>query len=80
MLPNRSQHWEGMTVIGSKAERSINNVIARIWGVRSLWIAIDSRAFQPIDEHLMPRTTFITMKEEDCLGLGVQSDGAQSCE
>lgn len=25
----------------------------------------------------MPRTTFITMKEEDRLGLGVQSDGAQ---
>ncbi len=28
-----------------------------------------SRSFRPIDEHLMPRSTFITMKEEDRLGL-----------
>ncbi|MDP9573967.1 UNVERIFIED_ORG: hypothetical protein J2W66_004470 [Agrobacterium larrymoorei] len=29
----------------AKAERSMNNAIARIWGVRSLWIAIDIRWF-----------------------------------
>jgi TnpA family transposase len=36
-----------------------------------------SRSFRPIDEHLMPRSTFTTMKEGDRLGLGVQADGAQ---
>jgi hypothetical protein len=35
-----------------------------------------SRSFRPIDEHLMPRLTFATMKEEDRLGLGVLGDGA----
>lgn len=35
-----------------------------------------SRSFRPIDEHLMPRSAFVTLKEEDRLGLGVQSDGA----
>lgn len=35
-----------------------------------------SRSFRPIDEHLMPRSTFTTMKQEDRLGLGVQHDGA----
>lgn len=46
--------------------------------LRSAEIWVDgSRSFRPIDEHLMPRSTFITMKEEDRLGLGVQSDGAQ---
>ncbi|WP_320202251.1 Tn3 family transposase (plasmid) [Agrobacterium sp. rho-13.3] len=46
--------------------------------LRSAEIWVDgSRSFRPIDEHLMPRTTFITMKDEDRLGLGVQSDGAQ---
>jgi hypothetical protein len=46
--------------------------------LRSAEIWVDgSRSFRPIDEHLMPRTKFNTMKEEDRLGLGVQSDGAQ---
>lgn len=46
--------------------------------LRSADIWVDgSRSFRPIDEHLMPRSTFITMKEEDRLGLGVQGDGAQ---
>jgi hypothetical protein len=46
--------------------------------LRSAEIWIDgSRSFRPIDEHLMPRSTFITMKEEDRLGLGVEADGAQ---
>ncbi|MCK1975253.1 hypothetical protein LNK20_21445, partial [Bacillus safensis] len=46
--------------------------------LRSAEIWVDgSRSFRPIDEHLMPRSTFITMKDEDRLGLGVQSDGAQ---
>lgn len=46
--------------------------------LRSADIWVDgSRSFRPIDEHLMPRSTFATMKEEDRLGLGVQGDGAQ---
>ena len=46
--------------------------------LRSADIWVDgSRSFRPIDEHLMPRSTFTTMKEEDRLGLGVQGDGAQ---
>ncbi len=46
--------------------------------LRSAEIWIDgSRSFRPIDEHLMPRSTFIAMKEEDRLGLGVEADGAQ---
>ncbi len=45
--------------------------------LRSADIWVDgSRSFRPIDEHLMPRSTFTTMKEEDRLGLGVQGDGA----
>ena len=45
--------------------------------LRSADIWVDgSRSFRPIDEHLMPRLTFATMKEEDRLGLGVVSDGA----
>jgi len=40
-----------------------------------IWVN-GSRSFRPIDEHLMPRSTFTTMKEEDRLGLGVQHDGA----
>ena len=45
--------------------------------LRSADIWVDgSRSFRPIDEHLMPRSTFDTMKEEDRLGLGVQGDGA----
>ena len=45
--------------------------------LRSADIWVDgSRSFRPIDEHLMPRSTFATMKEEDRLGLGVVSDGA----
>jgi len=46
--------------------------------LRSADIWVDgSRSFRPIDEHLMPRSAFTTMKEEDRLGLGVQGDGAQ---
>ncbi|MCZ4292262.1 Tn3 family transposase [Hoeflea alexandrii] len=45
--------------------------------LRSADVWVDgSRSFRPIDEHLMPRSTFTTMKEEDRLGLGVQGDGA----
>jgi TnpA family transposase len=45
--------------------------------LRSADVWVDgSRSFRPIDEHLMPRPTFITLKEENRLGLGVQSDGA----
>ncbi len=45
--------------------------------LRSADIWVDgSRSFRPIDEHLMPRPTFTTMKEEDRLGLGVSCDGA----
>ena len=40
-----------------------------------IWVE-GSRSFRPIDEHLMPRSTLTTMKEEDRLGLGVGSDGA----
>ncbi|GJE03633.1 Tn3 family transposase ISAli20 [Methylobacterium isbiliense] len=44
--------------------------------LRSADIWVDgSRSFRPIDEHLMPRSTFTTMKDEDRLGLGVQGDG-----
>ncbi|MBB4123668.1 Tn3 family transposase [Martelella radicis] len=46
--------------------------------LRSADVWVDgSRSFRPIDEHLMPRSTFTTMKEEDRLGLGVQSDGVK---
>ncbi|MDG4892706.1 Tn3 family transposase [Mesorhizobium sp. WSM4976] len=46
--------------------------------LRSADVWVDgSRSFRPIDEHLIPRSTFTTMKEEDRLGLGVQTDGAQ---
>lgn len=45
--------------------------------LRSADIWVDgSRSFRPIDEHLMPRSTFDAMKEENRLGLGVQGDGA----
>ena len=40
-----------------------------------IWVE-GSRSFRPIDEHLMPRSTFTTMKEENRLGLGVGGDGA----
>lgn len=46
--------------------------------LRSADIWVDgSRSFRPIDEHLMPRSTFDTMKDENRLGLGVQGDGAK---
>ena len=45
--------------------------------LRSADIWVDgSRSFRPIDEHLMPRSTFITLKEQNRLELGVQGDGA----
>jgi TnpA family transposase len=40
-----------------------------------VWVE-GSRSFRPIDEHLMPKPAFVALKEEDKLGLGVQSDGA----
>lgn len=44
--------------------------------LRSADIWVDgSRSFRPTDEHLMPRSTFTTMKDENRLGLGVQGDG-----
>jgi TnpA family transposase len=44
--------------------------------LRSADIWVDgSRSFRPIDEHLMPRATFTTMKDEGRLGLGVHGDG-----
>lgn len=42
---------------------------------RDVWVE-GSRSFRPIDEHLMPKQTFATLKEEEKLGLGVRSDGA----
>ena len=46
--------------------------------LRSADIWVDgSRSFRPIDEHLMPRSTFEAMKEENRLGLGVQGDAAR---
>jgi hypothetical protein len=42
---------------------------------RDVWVE-GSHSFRPVDEHLMPKATFITLKEENKLGLGVQSDGA----
>ncbi|MFW8609882.1 Tn3 family transposase [Rhizobium beringeri] len=42
---------------------------------RDVWVE-GSRSFRPIDEHLMPKPAFVALKEEDKLGLGVQSDGA----
>ena len=45
--------------------------------LRSADIWVDgSRSFRPIDEHLMPRSTFTILKDEGRLGLGVQEDGA----
>lgn len=38
-------------------------------------LAEGSRSFRPIDEHLMPKPAFVDLKEDDKLGLGVQSDG-----
>lgn len=40
-----------------------------------VWVE-GSRAFRPIDEHLMPKPAFVALKEEDKLGLGVPGDGA----
>lgn len=42
---------------------------------RDVWVE-GSRSFRPIDEHLMPKPTFVTLKEQNQLGLGVRSDGA----
>lgn len=40
----------------------------------NIWVE-GSRSFRSIDEHLMPKPAFVTMKEEGKLGLGVQGDG-----
>lgn len=40
-----------------------------------VWVE-GSRAFRPIDEHLMPKPAFVALKDEDRLGLGVPGDGA----
>ena len=39
-----------------------------------IWVE-GSRAFRPMDEHLMPRPAFVALKSADKLGLGVQCDG-----
>jgi hypothetical protein len=39
------------------------------------WVE-SSRAYRPIDEHLMPQPAFASLKDADDLGLGVQRDGA----
>ena len=41
-----------------------------------IWVE-GSRAFRPMDEHLMPRPTFVALKSADKLGLGVQCDGIE---
>ncbi len=40
-----------------------------------VWVE-GSRAYRPIDEHLMPQPAFALLKDADDLGLGVQRDGA----
>ncbi|RWK37890.1 Tn3 family transposase [Mesorhizobium sp.] len=40
-----------------------------------VWVE-GSRAYRPIDEHLMPQPAFASLKDADDLGLGVQRDGA----
>jgi TnpA family transposase len=40
-----------------------------------VWVE-GSRAYRPIDEHLMPQSAFFALKGTDDLGLGVQGDGA----
>jgi TnpA family transposase len=40
-----------------------------------IWVQ-GSKAFRPIDEHLMPRPAFTALKATDSLDLGVQDDGA----
>ncbi len=42
---------------------------------RDVWVE-GSHSFRPIDEHLVSQPTFIALKQEEKLGLGVQSDGA----
>lgn len=42
---------------------------------RDVWVE-GSRSFRPIDEDLMPKPTFVALKEQDQLGLGVQTDCA----
>lgn len=42
---------------------------------RDVWVE-GSRSFRPIDEHLISKPVFVVLKEENKLGLGVQSDGA----
>ena len=40
---------------------------------RDVWVE-GSRSFRPIDEDLMPKPTFVALKGQDQLGLGVPSD------
>jgi hypothetical protein len=42
---------------------------------RDVWVE-GSRSFRPIDEDLMPKPTFVALKGQDQLGLGVASDCA----
>lgn len=42
---------------------------------RDVWVE-GSRSFRPIDEDLMPKPTFVALKGQDQLGLGVPSDCA----
>ena len=42
---------------------------------RDVWVE-GSRSFRPIDEDLMPKPTFVALRGQDQLGLGVQTDCA----
>lgn len=65
---------------GSKPDRRLYE-IATLAALRErlrsadIWVE-GSRAFRPIDEHLMPRPAFCDLKNADQLGLGVNRDGA----
>lgn len=62
-----------------KTDRRLNE-IATLTHLRDrlrtgdVWVE-GSRSFRPVDEHLMPKPAFVALKEEDKLGLGVESDG-----
>ncbi|EXL07897.1 Tn3 family transposase [Aquamicrobium defluvii] len=68
-------------IFGEKPDRRLYEIATLVVlrnRLRSADIWVEgSRSFRPIDEHLMPRSTFTRMKEEDRLGLGVHGDGAQ---
>lgn len=52
--------------------------LAHLWDrlqSRDMWVE-GSRSFRPIDEDRMPKPTFVALKGQDRLGLGVQTDCA----